>query len=79
MGHVQHIHDDRKTWCGETISTTEFHFKNLDQIILNGLHPTGIPACEACVTEIKTVLTKSLRSDDDQNEKTGEQPPSTEN
>jgi hypothetical protein len=59
--HIKHIHDDNKTWCGETVGN-EFYFKSVDHAVLNGmgrsqLH-THLVTCEACTTLIIENLLK---------------------
>lgn len=47
MNHIRSIHDENKSFCGESLGA-EFQFKTLEQTFLNGLHYTSIKACKEC-------------------------------
>lgn len=49
--HVKSIHDETKSWCGENLGN-EFHFKNVDHAVLNGLHTSQIRTCTECANLI---------------------------
>lgn len=55
--HIKDIHDDSKSWCGETLGN-EFYFKSVDHAVLNGMphallsHVTPIITCADCTQKI---------------------------
>ena len=56
MNHIKHIHEEEKSWCGQTLENTETHFKTLDQAVLNGLHFSQTVACGECIKRVIDAL-----------------------
>lgn len=59
MNHVRSIHFEDKSWCEEILKPSEFHFKSLEQAVLNGMYPSKIATCAKCVDKIIVALMKS--------------------
>lgn len=58
VSHIKSIHDET-SWCGETLGA-EFHFKSVEQAVLNGIHESKHIACEKCTGLIIDCLLKKV-------------------
>jgi hypothetical protein len=57
MNHIKnpHAHDIDRAWCGAKLDNS-FHFKDLDQVIINNICGERIP-CLQCIHGIINILT----------------------
>lgn len=54
--HIRSLKYEDQSWCGELLKIAEFHFKTVEQAVMNGLHPGKIVACIQCTKKIINCL-----------------------
>jgi len=54
--HIQATHDTFKSWCGETLSTTLFYFKDAEHAAINGHINGRLDPCPQCVEKLVQCL-----------------------
>jgi len=52
------MHDETKSWCESEIGI-DFHFKNIEQVLVHSLHPAGKTVCIKCLNQINDLIVKT--------------------
>lgn len=59
--HVKSVHDEQKSWCGETLGN-DFYFKSVEHAVLNGLHEAKLATCKSCTDHIINCLMRGRQN-----------------
>lgn len=61
MNHVRATFDEGKSWCGESLASAIFYFKDAEHVALNGLMNGETVPCVECVKKITESLNKEVK------------------